>query len=460
MDVGRVEGGLLVIDRKDGPGCDLDRGGVAEVVVAVVVAQDDLLARVPGDAVGTQGGAFAERRPTISVGAEEATVAQYGEVRRESEKRGAERCRPGQAVVVGVTLPQMQVGPAVVVLLGRVTDHDDDPAGRQLGDMGFAEIVGCGGGAAHLGGLGPGSYWRGRGEDADVTAVVAVGCGKECVVPQGDAAVDAVGSGHRSRPGATVVVGNDDPAAMARSLGAVGGGVDLLDPGLDELRRVGVEGQAGEVLGLPKGGPHMHRDAAVGHQGQAALAVVDRCVVRHDRIRPGCAIVFRAHRDDRAVRVHVMFGADKGQQQVAVRGTDQRRPGTVIGGVAEYGGMADDQAVRGHGANGRRRSVSAGLIMVAVAGVGLLLPTPFLLLLLRIGRLHAAIDRVDDADQEEEDHYDDSEVHVGTMTAIAGRMQPRGGLGAFIVAAPGAAPTLTGSPDEDLFHGYLRNGHG
>ena len=146
-----------------------------------------------------------------------------------------------------------------------------------------------------------------------------------------------------------VIRGHDHPAAMAGRLGVVGGFVHLLHPGGNDFRRVGIEGQGSETLRLPEGGPDMHRDPPVRHDGEAAFPVIDGRVEGHNRLRPVGAIVHRSHGDDGTVGVHVVLSADEREKQVAIGGPHQRGPRAVVRRVLIYYGMGENFGGRGHG---------------------------------------------------------------------------------------------------------------
>ena len=210
-----IEGGFLVVDREDLTRTGFDRGRVAQVVVAVVIAQHDFAGHIPSDAVIAERGPFAERSAAITVGAEGASIPQHGEMRRKTQQRGAERFGPREPVVIRIAFPEMEILPAVIILDGGITQHQQNATGGQLHHMRLADAVGGGRGIGHDRDARPWALGIAGGVNADLTLVRAITRDQECAVLQGDAAMHAVRSAGRRRPGVAMVRGHNHPAAMA-----------------------------------------------------------------------------------------------------------------------------------------------------------------------------------------------------------------------------------------------------
>ena len=185
----------MIIDTEHFSGKSFDRGGVAEIVAFVVVAEGDFVGEIPGGSVVADAGAFAVGFAAASVGADGATVAEHGEVRGKTEHGSAFGLGPGMAVVVGVSLPEVKIFAGVVIGFSREAAHHDDASRGYLRDVWFTESMGVFERALDIGQLGPWLSGIGCPLDVAMPAGVAIGGDEQRTILQGDASVHAIGAG-------------------------------------------------------------------------------------------------------------------------------------------------------------------------------------------------------------------------------------------------------------------------
>ena len=104
----------------------------------------------------------------------------------------------------------------------------------------------------------------------------------------------------------------------------------MLEPAIECFLGISIGSKTTVVMLFPMRGPDVHDDTAIRQNGESVFTVIDNRVTDHDWLRPGLALIGRAHDDQGARGGEVLLGSGKRKQEIAVSSPDDGRPRGII----------------------------------------------------------------------------------------------------------------------------------